>query len=311
MDRTALKRQHRNLCFLTLYREVRDVIRYGSHIKPLIRRRTGQSHFKGVNYGRRINGCYTDTQKGLEPYTETIDTYLAREEIMDIDWKDVDYATFGQMVHDRMDKRGFTISDLAEELEMPRSLIAFGLSGRRRISPIRMQQVAQLFDISANEIPLRKKPKETPTLKGKKIFISYSHKDHEYLDRLMVHLKPLEKQGLIDPWVDTRLLAGDKWKKEIEKALKSAKVAVLMISADFLASDFIIDNELPPLLQAAEQNGTLIIPVILKPCRFTREKTLREFQAINPPDEPLCLLNENERELVYDTIAQRIEDTFD
>ena len=230
---------------------------------------------------------------------------------MDIDWKSVDHAAFGRMVRNHMDERGLTTNDLAEELEMPRSLIAFGLSSRRRMSPIRMQQVAQFFEISSDQIPLLKKHKETTSLKGKKIFISYSHKDHEYLDRLMIHLRPLEKQRLIDPWVDTRLLAGDKWKKEIEKALRSAKVAVLMVSADFLASDFIIDNELPPLLQAAEHNGTLIIPVILKPCRFTREKTLREFQAINPPDEPLCLLNENERELVYDTIAQRIEDAFD
>ena len=51
--------------------------------------------------------------------------------------------------------------------------------------------------------------------------------------------------------------------------------------------------------------------MILKPCRFTREKSLREFQAINPPDEPLSLTDENERELVYDTIAQRIEDVLD
>ena len=83
-----------------------------------------------------------------------------------------------------------------------------------------------------------------------------------------------------------------------------------MVSADFLASDFIIDNELPPLLHAAEKKGPLIIPVILKPCRFTREKNLREFQSINPPDEPVSMLDENEQELVYDTIAQRIEEMF-
>jgi hypothetical protein len=126
----------------------------------------------------------------------------------------------------------------------------------------------------------------------------------------MIHLKPLEKQGLIDTWVDTRLMAGDKWKKEIEKALKNAKVGILLISADFLASDFIISNELPPLLHSAEEAGTLIIPVILKPCRFLRDKNLREFQAINLPDEPLSQVNDNEREIIYDSIAQRIENIF-
>ena len=84
------------------------------------------------------------------------------------------------------------------------------------------------------------------------VFISYSHSDREYLDRLLVHLKPLEKDGRIDLWVDTRLRAGDRWKKEIEKALNRANVAVLLVSADFLASDFITDNELPPLLKNAE-----------------------------------------------------------
>jgi TIR domain-containing protein len=126
----------------------------------------------------------------------------------------------------------------------------------------------------------------------------------------MVHLKPLQRQGLIDAWVDTKLKAGDKWKKEIESSLSMAKVAILLVSADFLASDFIIENELPPILKGAEDKGTLIIPIMLKPCRFLREKSLNEFQAINSPDEPISALTESERELIYDTVAQRIEIEF-
>ena len=91
--------------------------------------------------------------------------------------------------------------------------------------------------------------------KRPKVFISYSHSDGEYLDRLLVHLKPLEKEGLIDLWVDTRLRAGDRWRKEIDKALQRAIVAILLVSADFLASEFITDNELPPLLRNAEERG--------------------------------------------------------
>jgi len=230
---------------------------------------------------------------------------------MKVDWSNVDYAAFGKMVRARMEERSLSSAAVAEQLGVPRALVFYAVTGRRRLSPPRMEQIAQFFEIDASELPRLEATAPAATSRGKKIFVSYSHKDHEYLERLMVHLKPLEKQGLIDPWVDTRLMAGDKWKKEIEKALKSAKAAILLISADFLASDFIIDNELPPLLQTAEQEGTLIIPVILKPCRFTREKNLREFQAINPPDEPVSLLDENERELVYDSVAQRIEDAFE
>lgn len=143
--------------------------------------------------------------------------------------------------------------------------------------------------------------------KLQRIFISYCHHDREYLDRLLIHLKPLEKEGLIDLWTDRKLRPGDRWKKEIEMALHRANVAVLLVSADFLASDFIIDNELPPLLRNAEDKGTRIIPLILKPCRFSRDANLRQFHAINDPIKPLIRLTEGEREMFYDSVASEIE----
>ena len=143
--------------------------------------------------------------------------------------------------------------------------------------------------------------------KNPSVFISYAHSDREFLDRLIVHLKPLEKEGLIDLWVDTRLRAGDRWKKEIEKALQRATVAILIISADFLASDFITDNELPPLLKGAEERGTRIVPLIVKPCRFSRDKSLRHFQAVNDPRNALVLLAHGEQEMLYDQVASEVE----
>ena len=101
------------------------------------------------------------------------------------------------------------------------------------------------------------------------VFISYSHQDSRWLKRLQVHLKPLERGGIIDRWDDTRIAAGQQWKAEIERALDSARVAVLLVSADFLASDFIDKQELPPLLQAAEEAGATILPLVVAPCLFT------------------------------------------
>ncbi len=92
-----------------------------------------------------------------------------------------------------------------------------------------------------------------------RVFISYSHEDKAYLDRLRVHLKPLERENLIDTWDDTQIKAGENWQKVIETALERAAIAILLISPDFLASDFIIDNELPPLLSAAANKGTCIL----------------------------------------------------
>lgn len=143
--------------------------------------------------------------------------------------------------------------------------------------------------------------------KRNSVFISYSHLDRDYLDRLIVHLKPLEKKGLIDLWVDTRLYAGDRWKEEIEKALDRATVAILLVSADFLASDFIIENELPPILRNAEEKGTRIIPLIVKPCRFARDNSLKHFQAINDPNEALICLDTGQRETYYDALAYEVE----
>lgn len=222
--------------------------------------------------------------------------------------KMIDHVEFGKLVLEYMRAKDIPYDNLSSALGFSPTLLRLIIKGKRRASRVSTQDLITYLGIPDDKIPLLKKKKAVP--RGKTIFISYSHNDSEYLERLMVHLKPLQRQGLIDPWVDTRLLAGDKWKTEIEKSLKSAKAAILLISADFIASDFIVEDELPPLLSNAETKGTLIIPVILKPCRFTREKNLNVFQAINSPDEPLSALNENDRELIYDTVAQRIEYQF-
>jgi hypothetical protein len=68
-------------------------------------------------------------------------------------------------------------------------------------------------------------------------------------------LKPLERVGKLDIWDDQRIIPGMKWKDEIDAALRQCKIAILLISSEFLASDFILDEELPKMLQAAESGG--------------------------------------------------------
>jgi len=161
----------------------------------------------------------------------------------------------------------------------------------------------KIEEVLKNQIKFSKDKKQKKT-----VFVSYSHTDREYLYRLKVHLKPFEKKGLIDLWEDTKIKAGEKWKDKIENALDRSAIAILLISADFLASDFIIDNELPPLLKSAEEKGKVILPVILKPCRFTKDENISKFQAVNNPVSPLSKLNENEREEIYVKVADLIED---
>src|SRR3954468_6965651 len=143
-----------------------------------------------------------------------------------------------------------------------------------------------------------------------KVFISYSHADKEWLDRLKRHLKPLVREGNLDCWDDTHIRPGDDWKQEIQNALDTAQVAVLLISADFFASDFIAETELPPLLDAAKAKGVRILPVILSASRFARNPDLARFQAVNSPNEPLDGMPRADQEKVLDRLALTVESIF-
>lgn len=127
-----------------------------------------------------------------------------------------------------------------------------------------------------------------------KVFVSYSHKDKDILAEVQRHFKPLRTD--IELWDDERIKAGSKWKEEIRQAIKTTKVAILLISTDFLGSEFIATEELPPLLEAAEKEGAVILPLILKPCIFEEMHHLNQFQALNPPSRPLSSMDANERE---------------
>ena len=140
------------------------------------------------------------------------------------------------------------------------------------------------------------------------VFISYSHKDKRWLDQLQVFLKPLERSGKVTRWDDTKIKAGHKWKDEIQAGLESAKVAVLLISADFLASDFIAENELPPLLEAAADGGAAILSVVISPCVLP--PSISQFQTVNDPNRPLVDMSKGDRDRVWVKVVKNIEEAI-
>lgn len=141
--------------------------------------------------------------------------------------------------------------------------------------------------------------------KRTKVFISYSHADRSRLARLKIHLEPFVADGKIDYWVDTMLIPGEIWREKIEEAIQSAKVAILLVSADFLASKFIKENELPPLLAAAKEEQAIILLVILSPSAVNHTE-LQKYQAINPPSKPLSKMAWHGREEVWSEVAEQV-----
>jgi small GTP-binding protein len=142
-----------------------------------------------------------------------------------------------------------------------------------------------------------------------KVFVSYSHEDREWLELMRPHFKPLERDYGIDFWDDTKIKLGVRWREEIESALNTAKVAICLVSADFLASDFIKNDELPSLLEAAKRKGAKVIPIIVRPCMF-EETNLSQFQAGNEPSKPLSALSRNEQENLFLKISREIVEEF-
>lgn len=141
-----------------------------------------------------------------------------------------------------------------------------------------------------------------------KVFISYSHYDNRWLNRLIIHLTPLSRDFKIDIWSDRDIQTGTKWKQKIKQAIEDCDIAILLISPDFLASNFINTNELPPLIEAAEKEGKLIIPLIVSPSLFNKKSDIAQFQAINDPITPIIGMDEYKQENTFLKVAETILD---
>jgi len=106
---------------------------------------------------------------------------------------------------------------------------------------------------------------------------------------------------------DRSILAGQNWRAEIRAAIEKARVAILFVSADFLASEFITNNELPPLLKLADDRGTHILPIIVSPSRFINTPSVAIYQSFNEPDRPLIAMALAQREQLFVSVSLRIE----
>ncbi|MGH6918625.1 MAG: protein kinase domain-containing protein [Geminicoccaceae bacterium] len=134
------------------------------------------------------------------------------------------------------------------------------------------------------------------------VFISYSHKDEAWLDQFLVHLKAAQQANGVTTWSDRAIEPGQNWEVEINDAIERACVAILLVSADFLASDFIRNKELPKILKAKEQGSFFLYWVPLKHAPY-KGSVLESLQAFGNPERPLEALGDAERNRFISDIA--------
>lgn len=135
------------------------------------------------------------------------------------------------------------------------------------------------------------------------VFISYSHDDRRWLDELLTHLQALRTvelswDGLIEP--------GQRWRQEIQKYLDTARVAVLLVSPQFLVSEFIFNVELPQILRAVDAKEVALLWCHVKPCLY-QESPIWEFQAAHNPEKAWSELDTAKRDRLLVEIAAKVK----
>jgi len=120
------------------------------------------------------------------------------------------------------------------------------------------------------------------------IFISYSHADEALYNELHKHLSVLRRQKLFNSWHDRKLLPGDDWRTQIDRQLTEADVVLLLISADFLNSDFCYEQEMARAMARHAQGSARVVPIIIRPCSW-QHSPFAQLQALPKDGLPVTL----------------------
>jgi hypothetical protein len=118
------------------------------------------------------------------------------------------------------------------------------------------------------------------------IFCCYSRKDQLLLEELIAHLFPLKRQELITIWAAKNIEAGTEWEHEIEKHLNTAQIILLLISSDFIRSDYCSSKEMTRAMERHNQGEAQVIPIILRPCLWQKEP-FGKLQALPTDAKPI------------------------
>src|SRR5437762_3425167 len=119
-----------------------------------------------------------------------------------------------------------------------------------------------------------------------KIFFSYAHEDQELRDELEKHLKVLKRQGHALTWHDRNISAGKEWAREIDTHLNTADIILLLVSSDFMESDYCYESEMKHALQRHERGEADVLPIILRPV-YWEDAPFSKFQVLPKNGTPV------------------------
>lgn len=137
-----------------------------------------------------------------------------------------------------------------------------------------------------------------------RLFYSYSHKDETLRNELETHLKLLHRQGLLETWQDRQIEAGEEWKQKIDDNLERADIVLLLVSADFIASDYCYEKEMGRALERHAQGEARVIPVIVRDVNW-RIAPFARLQAL-PKDGKVVTLWAN-KDSAWRNVSEGIE----
>lgn len=143
------------------------------------------------------------------------------------------------------------------------------------------------------------------------IFISYAHADKQYIDELKPFLTVLARDKKIEYWYDGMIPGGAKFEDVIRDHLSKAKIALLLVSQNFIASDFIHYQELPMLMEAAKRDGAVVLWLPISHCVWNGT-IIANYQSAagTNPHNPIAALTLNERNAVYTKLSEEIMNAF-
>jgi tetratricopeptide (TPR) repeat protein len=126
------------------------------------------------------------------------------------------------------------------------------------------------------------------------IFISYSHRDEDWKDRILLHLGVAQKQERFDLWDDRRIEGGEDWFEAITNAIDAGCVGILLVSANSLTSDFILKEEVPRLIEKHGAGKLRLYPIIIKPCNWKAVEWLKKMNLRPADGRPVGLTKDDE-----------------